>query len=142
MTGEEAWGSVVDEDGNCLLGTFDYLLKDMTLKVVTLPVGIRSIIVSKFSDATQQNNGAELLALVAALRITQEMDVTEIKCDSELLVKWWSVGHVNKDTRKKMDPRKLEYIEECASLRKSFEKRGGKLVKISGKDNLADLGYH
>ena len=62
--------------------------------------------------------------------------------DSSLMVDWWSKGHVNKKTLKTMDKLKYQYILECTSLRSDFEKRGGQVLKIAGKDNLADLGYH
>ena len=41
-----------------------------------------------------------------------------------------------------MDLQKKKYIEECVSLRKEFEKRGGQIIKISGNINKADLGFH
>jgi ribonuclease HI len=143
-TKDEAWGSVVDCNKNDIIEEYKELLSDMKLQEKRLKNDTRYIIVSKFNDVeTAQNNGAELLALVASLRIANKFNLTKvINCDSELLVKWWSKGHINSKTALKMDPKKLLYINECSELRKTFERNGGKIVKISGSDNLADLGWH
>lgn len=140
-TGEEAWGSVVDEENNDLIPIYKDLLNDMIIKRVKLPVGDRWIIVSKFSDvSTQQNNGAELLAMVASLRIAtyNQKVFTHIYSDSELIVKWWS-KRLDEKKMKSMDKKKVEYILEMIELRKKYN---GEIVKISGDNNLADLGYH
>jgi ribonuclease H-related protein len=77
------------------------------------------------------------------LRIARkDTNVKTIKCDSDLLVKYWARGHISVAKRKTIDPSKLVLINECAMLLKEFESRGGKLLKISGDDNLADLGFH
>ena len=57
--------------------------------------------------------------------------------DSELILKWWSRGHINVD-----DERTLLLAREVISLRSAYEGRGGKILKISGDDNPADLGFH
>ena len=143
-TGTEAFGSVCDGNGSDLISTYSHLFPDMNLKDVTLPSGKRTIVIAQFSDVkSQQNNGAELLALVCAFRIALHSDTyKQIGCDSELLVKWWSLGHVNKRTRSTMDKKKFQYIEECTRLRKLFESKGGSLIKIAGSTNIADLGWH
>lgn len=140
-TDDEAWGSVVDETERDLVYEYKELLSDMSLKKVKLPKGERWIIVSKFNDvSSQQNNGAELLAMVASLRIAlYKNDVFDkIYSDSELIVKWWS-KNLNENKKKTMDKRKVQYIEEMINSRKKFT---GDIVKISGDANLADLGYH
>lgn len=100
--------------------------------------------VAKFNDVTyQNNNGAELMAMLMALRAAKkDKEIKEIRSDSQLIVEWWSTGHINKKTLHKMDKKKKKLIEECVELRKLFEERGGKIVKIDGDDNLADFGYH
>jgi len=155
----EAWASVVDEKGNCVITLlsndpkFKYLLGDLNLRNVELPLikigGIvpareRTIAVAVFDDVkSQQNNGAELIALVIALRISEiDPTIKIINSDSELMIKWWSKGHVNPNTRKKMDKNKLNLIVESHKLRTAFEERGGQIVKIPGSKNLADLGFH
>ena len=146
MTENEAWASVVNHDNKCMITHYkdSTLFSDLTLKEVELPVGKRNIVISSFDDVKiQQNNGAELLAMVIGLRIA-EMDktITTIKGDSDLIIKWWSKGKVNKTTKSKMDKRKIAFIEECKNLRDIFELRKGQIIKISGTDNKADLGYH
>jgi len=46
------------------------------------------------------------------------------------------------EQRRKFDQLKVKYIDELIQLRKEFEKNGGIILKVSGNDNLADLGYH
>jgi hypothetical protein len=67
--------------------------------------------------------------------------VKEIYCDSSLLLDYWSLNRVR---REKLCQEKLIYIDELISLRKKFcsDIYNGKLLKISGDDNPADLGYH
>jgi len=136
QTGDEAWACVVDATGKDLIREWTFILTDLTLKRVSLPVGDRTVAVSNFTDVTsQQNNGAELLAMLVALRISQYAQVDVICSDSKLIVDYWSKGHANavKDVRKKA------YICECGNLRKVFS---GTIQKIPGAGNPADLGYH
>lgn len=144
VTGNEAWGSAVNKKGQDIINDYLHLFPDMTTKMENLPVGTRRIIVAKFNDvASQQINGAELLALVAGLRaaIFSKGQVKVIKCDSNLMTEYWS-RNLKADSRAKMDPRKAKYVDELICLRKEFEKIGGVIEKISGDDNKSDLGYH
>lgn len=150
MTKDEAWGSVTNDKGEDLLETYQSLFSDMNSKIVDLPskdkksLEKRRIIISKFNDVkTQQNNGAELIALVVALRIALASVgiVKTIKCDSKLLTDYWS-KYLKKESRNKMDPQKAKYIDELIMLRKKFEEVGGNIEKISGDDNKSDLGFH
>lgn len=147
----EAWGSVVDMNGSDLLESYKEILEckvnrnfDLPYRTQKLKNDTRTIIVAKFEDVkTQNNNGAELMALLAGLRIAKEDKMVKvIRCDSDLLVKWWSNGIISKQNMLKIDKRKLLLIMECTHLRQIFEDRGGTIQKISGDDNLADLGYH
>lgn len=143
LTGDESWGCVVNENNKDLLEDNLELCKDLNICKEKLPKGDRFVIKVKFNDvASQQNNGGELLALLAGLRISLKSNYTEIKIDSDLLYKWWSIGRVNAKTLQKMDPLKKKYINECVTLRKEFESRGGKITKIPGNVNKADLGFH
>lgn len=136
QTGDEAWACVVDETGRDMIREWTLLLTDMQLKRVTLPVGDRTVAVSNFTDVTsQQNNGAELLSMLIALRISQHATVGSICSDSKLLVDYWSRGHANSVK----DAKKLAYIQECGRLRRLYT---GEVKKISGASNPADLGYH
>ena len=146
FTKDVALGCVVDSENNCLISKYidSKLFIDLELYECKLPVGTRKTVVSKFSDVSKmQNNGAELLALLISLRICNKYpEYKIIYCDSDLLIKYWSLGLINQKTRNKMDPLKLQYINECTQLRKIFESNNGKIIKISGSQNLADLGYH
>lgn len=104
----------------------------------------RHVAICKFDDVkVQQNNGAELIALVIGLRLAiVDSTIKKVYTDSQLLQQWWSKGHVNSKTWKDMDPIKQKYITECKFLREAFEKNGGCIEHISGDYNLADLGYH
>jgi ribonuclease HI len=143
MTGDSAFGSVVFNNGNDLIEFHRNILSDMELRSVKLPVGERTVIVAKFNDVSQQqNNGAELLAMVACLRIALLGDhIKIIYSDSDLLLRYWSL-RLSNDKRMSMDPLKVRYIDELINIRKEFEYRGGILEKVSGDRNLADLGYH
>lgn len=144
-TGDCAWGSVVQENGKDMIESYVDLIGDMKHMEVYLPRGIgkRRIVVAKFNDvASQQHNGAELIALVVALRIADKLhSVKCIKCDSMVIISWATKGPLP-PTKKKMDKSKLNYVDEAMKLRNEFIKRGGKIEKISGDDNKADLGWH
>lgn len=93
QTGVEAWGCVVNGNNDDMINKHKDIMQDLELKNVTLPVGNRTIIVSKFNDVkSQQNNGAELLALVAGLRIAiySDENISIIYSDSDLCIKYWS----------------------------------------------------
>ncbi len=117
------------------------LCPDVNAEEKLLPAGKRYCIRTKFANVQQQNNDAELLALIVALRIALSASSRFIKVhtNSNLLILYWSKGIVNKTV---IDPRKLAYIIELTSLRQRSEAQGGKIVKISGKINPADLGFH
>lgn len=150
-TEKKGWASVVDFRGHDVIGDFLFLVQDLTVKKTMLPKSIeRYVIQCEFGDVKQQqNNGAELLGLVVALRIACSRDAsdnpqqyTTILCDSKLMTDFWSLGRIAAATKNKMDPKKLQWIEECIRLRKQFEMDHGRIVRISGDDNLADLGFH
>lgn len=152
LTAPEGWGSVVDNRGRDILCRKDVLpiIKDLKHRVEVLPKGSvslggsRTVLISNFADVKiQQNNGAELLAMVAALRLARVFPTIKvIKCDSNLVCLWWSKGQVSKGAKKNIDKEKLALIEECGVLRENFEARGGKIVKVNGSENKADLGMH
>jgi len=141
QSGKDAWGSVTDEYGNDLL--CEEKINDMVIKVVNLPKrGTTTIIVANFPDVkAQQNNGAELLSMIQAMRIALRDNHDTICSDSDLVVKYWSTGHISPSA--KLCEEKRSWIKYCGELRKEFESKEGKIVKISGKDNPADLfGAH
>ena len=151
-TGNEAWGTVLllAPEG-MYIDLLDEIDKTgLDFKFVKLPRNPyeRTVLISKFDDVTsQQNNGAELLAMLGALIFSTSQPTTVqsriiIHSDSQLIVDYWSKGLVNKKTAAKMDKRKREVIDRCAQLRAIFERNKGQIRKISGDDNPADLGYH
>lgn len=139
-----AYGCVVNGYGYDILAFIPELVSDLNIKRVTLPVGERNVVVSNFNDVlSQQNNGAELLATVIGMRlaiyfIKNGISVTHILSDSQLIVDHWS----NKLNRSDLDPLKIHYINKLIELKKEFMSLGGLLIKISGEENLADLGFH
>jgi len=142
-TGDNAWGSVVDEKGNDLIERYKELFTDLDTREEELPVGKRRIVVVNFTDvAIKQVNGAEIVALMMALRIvTTVSNSVKIVYTDSTVAKKWSTGEIADKTLQKMDPKKIRVITECARLRKIFEKNGGKVVWIDGDNNRADLGY-
>lgn len=142
-SGHEGWGSIVDDNGDDLLAKHSFLFPDMDVKKVSLPKGERYIIVSSFSDVkSQQNNGAELLAMIAGIRIAlYSGKYFEVRSDSQLCVKYWS-KNLTKSSSKKLSAEKISWINMLISLRKKFEEGGGNIVQIKGSENIADLGYH
>jgi len=142
VTRDEAWGSVVDQNGKDLIEPYKHLLDDMVLTTKNLPVGTRTLIIAKFNDvSTQQINGAELLSLIAGIRIAQEIKCLTVCSDSKLMTDYWS-KRLKPESKLKMDPLKSNWVEYLIKIRQNFEKIGGKIEKISGDDNPADLGFH
>lgn len=140
-----AWGSVVNKDGVDLIEPYQQLLSDMKLEKRVLPKGPRGVIVCNFNDvSSQQNNGAELLAMVAGLRIAiysyqNGIQIPYILSDSKLIVEYWSKKVTDGKT---YDPLKLQFIQYCIVLRQHYESLGGSILKIGSEKNLADLGWH
>lgn len=136
------WGSVINGYDGCDLIPYCHengLINDLNIKPVILPVGRRVVIVSKFEDVTQQNNGAELLSAVVALRLaiflkTRGIIIKRIYTDSSTVLHW-----SKRLNNSNLDPIKIHYINELIHLTREFD---GTLEKIDGDINPADLGYH
>jgi len=151
-----AWASVVDSTYHDLIQEHKDApwIRDVVIRRHKLGPYIakecmdkeRDVIQVQFDDVkTNQNNGAELVALLIALRIAEHVysnQIVHIYCDSEILVNAWSKGRVGLETKLNMDPMKYQYILECAALRRRLESRKGKVLWICGDDNKADLGFH
>ena len=84
------------------------------------------------------NNYGELLACKYALILALQKNITRVFGDSNLVITYWSKGHIKNNISK--DTIMLAY--EVAKLRSEFESKGGKIIHISGDDNPADLGFH
>lgn len=136
ITGDVAWARVIDNRGTDLVSLYGkQLAPDMKI-LETETHG--TVIVAKFDDViSQQNNGAELLAVVFALRVASMVSsVTEIFSDSELIVSWWSKS-LTARSREKLDPKKTAYIDELIGR----ALQGPKITKIDGASNPADFGW-
>jgi ribonuclease H-related protein len=118
--------NVTDENGKSLLG------KSLAKKHLN---NLGHYLVQ---DKNITNNFGELLACKYALKIAQKAGVKNIFGDSALILDFWSKGFVNKDIPQDT----IDLAQEVKKLRYKFEKSGGKIDRIPGASNPADLGYH
>ncbi|MDO8515821.1 MAG: ribonuclease H family protein [bacterium] len=97
------------------------------------------------------NNYGELLAMKYALAIAMKginpdapkgsglrPERRRIFGDSKLVIDYWSKWKIKKDVAEETH----ELAREVSELREAFEKGGGKVERVSGDDNPADLGFH
>ena len=85
------------------------------------------------------NNYGELLAMKHALELALKLGIKSIFGDSKLVIDFWSQGSIR---RAQVEPETVRLAAEVQKLRSSFESRGGKVGRVSGADNPADLGFH
>lgn len=85
------------------------------------------------------NNYGELLACKYALKIALKKSIKKVFGDSKLIIDFWSKGIIR---RKEVAKKTYLLSLEVKKLRIEFENRGGELLRISGADNPADLGFH
>jgi ribonuclease HI len=117
--------SVTDRRGKSLLG--------MILDKETLNRQGR-----QFAPRGATNNYGELLACKYALQIAMKQDIKKIFGDSKLVIDYWSKWMVKKGVAAET----VRLAREVAGLREGFEKNGGKVIRVSGGNNPADLGFH
>jgi len=91
------------------------------------------------NNSSATNNYGELLALRYALKIAKKEGVKEIFGDSKLVIDYWSRWHVK---RNELPKETVLLANEVATARDEFEDKGGKIMRISGSHNPADLGFH
>lgn len=84
------------------------------------------------------NNFGELSACKYALQIAMRGGIKKVFGDSALILDYWSKGFIKKD----MNEETRELVSEVKKLRWQFEQSGGRLQRISGGSNPADLGFH
>lgn len=93
------------------------------------------------------NNYGELLACYHAIKLAM-LDRFKKACpersrrvfgDSKLVIDYWSRGFIK---RKELPVATVKLADKTAKLRKEFELVGGEILRISGDDNPADLGFH
>ncbi|MBM3257377.1 MAG: ribonuclease HI [Candidatus Liptonbacteria bacterium] len=84
------------------------------------------------------NNYGELLACKYAIEIAMAEDVKKVFGDSKLVIEFWTKWRVKKEVPEET----FKLAREVAKLREEFEEQGGEVIRISGDDNPADLGFH
>ena len=84
------------------------------------------------------NNYGELLACFYALQIARNGKLKNIFGDSALVIDYWSKGFIKKE----VGPETIDLAKKVALMRREFEAAGGKIERVSGDDNPADLGFH
>ncbi|WP_068267982.1 ribonuclease H family protein [Caviibacter abscessus] len=92
-----------------------------------------------YVSKNRTNNFGELTGLFIALKYSIKYNVKDICGDSELVIKYWSNGQYNKEN---LDDDTISLIHKVNDLYLKFKNKGGKLHKISGDINPADLGFH
>ena len=85
------------------------------------------------------NNFGELVGLYAALKFANKYNKKIICGDSNLIIKYWSLGKYNEEN---IDKDTIDLIRKVAIMRKDYENKGGIIKKISGDIHTADLGFH
>ncbi len=148
-----AYATVVDGKGRDMIAHFrmttPHLFHNIDLHDERCPRGLRTVARVRSPKVVQQNNYAELMAMMLALRMAHAKRgaVRSISTDSSLVHDYWSRGRVNAMLRADWatsDPAKLACLDEVVRLRRALEHGEPKCVfrKIPGKSNPADLGYH
>jgi len=84
------------------------------------------------------NNFGELLACKNALEIALKKKIKKIFGDSKLVIDYWSKGHIKYEVGEET----VNLAHEVKILRKKFEQNDGKVLRVSGGANPADLGFH
>ncbi len=92
----------------------------------------------QFAPQGTTNNYGELLACKYALQIAEKKNIKKIFGDSKLVIDYWSKWMVKKGVALET----VQIAREVSKLREAFEKEGGKIKRISGGSNPADLGFH
>ena len=84
------------------------------------------------------NNYGELLACKYALEIAAKKKIKKVFGDSSLIIDYWTKWRVKKGVAEET----FALAREVAGMRKKFEDDGGKVLRVSGDNNPADLGFH
>ncbi len=91
--------------------------------------------------AGKTNNYGELFGCLCALRAARKLGLRAVCGDSALVLDYWSKGHVTKEKRES-DPDLYALAQKTFGERRLFEAKGGRLIKVPGSLNPADLGFH
>lgn len=85
------------------------------------------------------NNFGELVGLYFALKYALKNNIKTICGDSKLVIEYWVNLRYNAEN---IDEDTIELIHKTNKLYLKFKENQGKLIKISGDINPADLGFH
>lgn len=85
------------------------------------------------------NNFGELVGLFSAIKYALKYNINKIFGDSNLVIEYWSKGRFNEEN---LDKDTIDLIKKVTIMRKEYENKEGKIEKISGDINPADLGFH
>jgi len=91
--------------------------------------------------AGKTNNYGELFGCLCALRAARKLAARKVCGDSALVLDFWSKGHVTQEKRES-DPELYALAQRTFAERRAFEGAGGRLIKVPGALNPADLGFH
>ena len=92
-----------------------------------------------FVGLNRTNNFGELTGLYLALKYAKKFNIKKIYGDSQLVIDYWSQRRYNAYN---LDNDTINLIETVAVMRRDFENEGGKVARIDGDYNPADLGFH
>lgn len=103
--------------------------------------GLKNITINEYGNFhlgfDKTNNYGELAGLFIALKLAIKYNVKVIKGDSQVVIDYWSQGKHHMS-----DVSTVKLINRVIMLRKAFINNGGRIIKIKGKDNIADIGFH
>lgn len=85
------------------------------------------------------NNYGELLACKYALELAIREGIKDIFGDSKIIIDYWSKGRIKVEG---IAPETRILAFAVKKLRDIFEADGGQVIRVSGDDNPADLGFH
>ena len=123
--GEGVEISVTDKDGADLLAS-------------TMPKDLINSHGKHLLPKGKTNNYGELLACFYAIKIAEKKKFKNIFGDSALVIDYWSKGFIKKE----VGTETVDLAKKIALMRREFEAAGGKIERVSGDDNPADLGFH
>lgn len=85
------------------------------------------------------NNMGELAGIYFAIEIALREKIFYIYGDSSLVIDYWSKGYIKKDN---VSEKTYDLAMLVKKKREYFESLGGKISRVSGDYNPADLGFH
>jgi len=94
---------------------------------------------SSYDGKQATNNYGELLACLYAMEIAIKDGIKKVFGDSKLVIDYWSRGYIK---QKEVASETVELAQAVTGLREEFEEQGGRVGRVSGDDNPADLGFH